>query len=60
MQNVTIVPSKVDLALEALAKLSTEDRKTILEGVKEIVASYATVNTSSSDSEKGILTGWWL
>jgi hypothetical protein len=52
MQNMTIAPSKVDLALEALAKLSTEDRKTILEGVKEIIASKVNYSANKEEGSK--------
>lgn len=56
---VTYDASKVDMALAALSKLPAEERKTILEGLKEIVGGYA--NQSNNVLKAGDQTfAWWI
>lgn len=57
---VTYNTSKVDLALAALSKLPADERKTILDGLKEIVSGYAkkSDNTLKADSEQAF--AWWI
>lgn len=51
--------NKIDMALAALSKLPAEERKTILEGLKEIVAGYAekTGNVLKAKDEQTL--AWW-
>jgi hypothetical protein len=58
MQDMHYNASKVDLALAALSKLPVEERKTIMEGLKEIVSGYAQKSGSKVKTEKSLL-GWW-
>lgn len=58
--DVTYNTSKVDLAMAALSKLPADERKTILEGLKEIVSGYSrkSDNVLKADGEQTF--AWWI
>lgn len=50
--------NKVDLALAALSKLPAEERKTIIEGLKEIVSGYAQKSDKALEAREETFA-WW-
>lgn len=57
---VTYDASKVDMAMAALSKLPAEERKTILEGLKEIVAGYAKKSDNVLKAAGKENFAWWI
>ncbi len=58
--DVTYNTSKVDLAMAALSKLPAEERKTILEGLKEIVSGYAGKSDNVLKANGDQTFAWWI